>query len=315
MGVRLVVRSIEGRPVNDTRDGEIAYGFEQERILIGRGAGADVRIADLTVSERHATVALDRGHWTVVDHDSTNGTRLNGAPVTPGRKTRLTSGDVLGVGLYELSFESGIPTQPITAERTSELARRLFRTSRQGAGVGGPRLVVLAGPATGQSLEVPPPPARLIVGRDEGCQLSLDDPDVSREHMELVRDLDGVLARDLESKNGILIDGKSVAQRRLRDGDELTLGGTRLLFEEPAEEPMEALTAEQDRALSADEIPAPPQPPTESAAKAPQTAPARPSTPTAPAGPSMDADLIIYALAGVIILVSLAGLFVLMRGG
>ncbi len=234
MGVRFVISLAEGEPLPE----EVGYGFEQARIVIGRGPGADVRLPHLTVSETHATVRLDGDSYVILDNDSKNGTQVNGTRVVQGRGKRLRDGDRIDVGVYALSFRTGVVlSQPTTMERTAELARRLFRQSQQGAHVEGPRLCVLSGPETGKSLDVPPPPARLLLGRAEACQLVLPDPAVAQEHAELVRDLDGVLIKTLGSAEAPNINGQLLAQRRLRDGDELVLGTTRLLFEEPADEP------------------------------------------------------------------------------
>jgi pSer/pThr/pTyr-binding forkhead associated (FHA) protein len=313
MGVRLVIRSAEGQPLSE----ELAYDFEQARIVIGRGAGADVRIPHLTVSEVHATLRQQDDAYVILDNGSTNGTRVNGARVAGDRAKRLHDGDHIEVGAYLVQFRSGVLLQaPATIERTAELARRLFRNSQAGARVGAPRLVVLSGPNTGLSVDIPPPPSRVRVGRGEECQLVLPDEGVSREHLELVHDLDGVLLTSLDPKNGVDINQQRVTQRRLRDADELVIGTTRLLYEEPAEEPIDALVEEADRPVA----PAPAAP----AAAAVQPAPASPTPPPdvpLPAPPrrpaqrsSFDADLIIYALAAIVIAVSIAGLIALMRG-
>jgi hypothetical protein len=106
------------------------------------------------------------------------------------------------------------------------------------------------------------------------------------------------------------INGQPVVQRRLRDADELLLGGTRLLFEEPAEEPIDSLMAEPDRPL-----PPPSAPPAELPADSSpgQAAPERDSraSRSRPPPPPFDADLIIYALAAIVIAVSVAGLIAL----
>ena len=110
-------------------------------------------------------------------------------------------------------FRSAL-AQATTMERTAELARRLFRRSQAGTRVDAARIVVLNGPATGKRLDIPKPVSRALVGRNETCQLVLPDAEVSREHAELVHDLDGVLIRNLDSQNTLEINGQVVAQRR-----------------------------------------------------------------------------------------------------
>ncbi|MFI5309081.1 MAG: FHA domain-containing protein, partial [Polyangiales bacterium] len=241
MGVRFVIRSTEGNPLSE----EAAYAFEQSRIVIGRGPGADVRIPHLTVSETHATVRLEGDAYSIFDNDSKNGTSVNGKRLVAGRGKRLQEGDRIDIGIYGLAFHHQATfSQPTTMERTAELARRLFRQSQQGAGVQGPRLCVLSGPDTGKSLDVPGPPSRMLVGSAAQCQLVLADAEVAPEHAELVHDLDGVMIRAADPKRSLQINGQQLSQRRMRDGDELLLGSTRLLFEEPADEPIDALGSE-----------------------------------------------------------------------
>ena len=67
MGVRFVVRSRRGQPV----PGDIELVFDQSRVVIGRGAAADVRLPDGTISDTHATVLLRDDAWWLVDAGST----------------------------------------------------------------------------------------------------------------------------------------------------------------------------------------------------------------------------------------------------
>lgn len=309
MGARLVIRTASGRALDEA----IAYPFDQGRLVIGRGSSADVRIPHLTVSAVHATLAVDGDGYTLIDQGSTNGTRVNGEALVPGRRKLLKDGDRLDIGAYTLSFHAGeLVTQPITAERTAELARRLFRESQGTRVVAPARLIVLDGPAVGARLDIPGAPARLLIGRAEHCQLVLADPEVAREHMEVVHDLDGIRIRPIEGSGGVEIEGEKIVVRRLRDGDELKLGATRLLFEEPAEEPMQALGAEPDRTLRArdsDTTDAPTEP------KPERNDNASAALATEPRSALGDADLVIYAIATVVVAASIAGLVILMRAG
>jgi pSer/pThr/pTyr-binding forkhead associated (FHA) protein len=318
MALRLTVRSAEGRPLPE----ELRYDLEQDRVMLGRAVGADVRLPHATVSEQHAIIRLETEGYVLVDGESTNGTRVNGDKVVAGRKKRLQDGDRIDIGVYMILFEGAKPSvETITAERTAELARRLFRASQRGSQIGGTRLVLLGGPNIGKnvgtSTAIPEQPGRIVIGRAETCQLVLNDPDMSREHAEVVRDLDGVTIKNLESKNGVVVQGHVVQQRRLRDGDEILLGKTRLLFEEPADQMLLALANEADRPL-------PPEPSAVETKTSTVSKPPEPVTPSAPpARPpsqppskrSFDADLVIYSLAAAIIAISVAGILFLMRTG
>ena len=76
-------------------------------------------------------------------------------------------------------------------------------------------------------LEVPE--GQFAIGRSSECQLSLDDPLVSRRHAVLVVRGDTVEVEDLGSRNGVLINGVRVEKpTRLVDGDILTVGQQQL---------------------------------------------------------------------------------------
>lgn len=75
-----------------------------EGVTIGRSAaGADVAVADPTVSSRHARIGRSGRQWTIEDLGSTNGTSVNGEPV-PGRAT-IAPGDIVALGNVRLEVE------------------------------------------------------------------------------------------------------------------------------------------------------------------------------------------------------------------
>ena len=69
--------------------------------VIGRGAEADLRLADTGVSRAHAEVRLDGGDVRLTDLGSTNGTLVNGRRITT---TVLSDGDRIEVGATPLVF-------------------------------------------------------------------------------------------------------------------------------------------------------------------------------------------------------------------
>jgi pSer/pThr/pTyr-binding forkhead associated (FHA) protein len=63
------------------------------------------------------------------------------------------------------------------------------------------------------------------VGRNASCQLSLDDPLVSRRHALLVVSGDTVTVRDLGSRNGVLVNGEKIEGTvTVGDGDRILIG-------------------------------------------------------------------------------------------
>src|SRR5438105_5047624 len=86
-------------------------------------------------------------------------------------------------------------------------------------------LTVTSGPDRGTTVEVAS--ERFVIGRDDDCDLVLDDEKVSRHHAELRPGPDGVVVRDLDSANGTFVNGKRISEPRTLQGDErLRVGET-----------------------------------------------------------------------------------------
>ena len=75
-----------------------------------------------------------------------------------------------------------------------------------------------------QGGSVPVRGERLTLGRHSGCDVTLDDTTVSRQHAALVRRHDGWWAVDLGSTNGTSVNGTRAAEQRVRPGDRIELG-------------------------------------------------------------------------------------------
>lgn len=117
----------------------------------------------------------------------------------------------------------------ITLEVDPSLTPGMFLVSgevREGRG-GGPVGSLLL--PDGNRLAIGDDP--VTIGRLPDCEIVLDDRNVSRRHAEVRRQGNGFVVVDLDSTNGTKVNGGGVKERRLEDGDEITLGSTRIRFE------------------------------------------------------------------------------------
>lgn len=72
---------------------------------------------------------------------------------------------------------------------------------------------------------------QFVVGRSAGCQLSLDDPLVSRRHAMLVVSNEVVTVEDLDSRNGVLVNGERISGKtEVQPGDKILIGSQELLL-------------------------------------------------------------------------------------
>lgn len=92
-------------------------------------------------------------------------------------------------------------------------------------------LVIVEGPATGVHFALGSHKV-VDVGRDEECTFQIVDPRVSRHHLQVRAADDGVhLVADCGSANGATLNAiRIVAEVPLKDGDEIRMGSTKLVY-------------------------------------------------------------------------------------
>lgn len=170
-------------------------------LLLGRGGHCDLVLDVEGVSREHARVEMIGSQFVLSDLGSTNGTWLDGERV----------------GTDGMALRPGV--EVVIADE---------------------RLLWVAGDVT----QVAPPPAdvterivgfdggRLTIGRDVSNDVTLEDPNVSRWHAEVVAHEDRLELRDLGSRNGTWVDGRIVSTGTpLRTGSEIRIGSHRLTFD------------------------------------------------------------------------------------
>jgi hypothetical protein len=82
---------------SDGRQFAVAIGST----VIGRGEGAQVRLADVGISRQHARLDYDGSRMVLTDLGSTNGTTVNGNRINAAA---LQHGDVIQLGTTTLTF-------------------------------------------------------------------------------------------------------------------------------------------------------------------------------------------------------------------
>ena len=78
-------------------------------------------------------------------------------------------------------------------------------------GPGSPRKILLTKP-------------RIVIGRSTEADVQIPSTMVSRQHIELLRIGHDLVCRDLESHNGLFLNGVQVYSVELREGDTLQIG-------------------------------------------------------------------------------------------
>jgi len=70
------------------------------------------------------------------------------------------------------------------------------------------------------------------IGRGADCEIDLRDPIISKDHAKIECKDGQYTITDLESKHGTLVNDVKIKKKKLMSGDEITMGESRLRFEE-----------------------------------------------------------------------------------
>jgi hypothetical protein len=75
------------------------------------------------------------------------------------------------------------------------------------------------------------PRGATILGRSSDCHVTIEDPLVSRHHARIVLEGDRAVLYDLNSRNGVKVNGQACREpTELKDGDRLRIGTQELVF-------------------------------------------------------------------------------------
>lgn len=80
------------------------------------------------------------------------------------------------------------------------------------------------------------------IGRDKTCDLHPEGKGISRKHAEIISQYSRFLIKDLDSANGVKVNGHSVSQIILENNDSITIGNINFTFKQTIEKALNADT-------------------------------------------------------------------------
>ena len=191
------------------------YHLTGESLLIGRGRKNDIIIHDNEVSRQHCRLIQVLDDYEIHDGVSTNGTFVDGHKVDSSG-WMLYNNCIIEIG-DSITFQytqdaSPFDSNPVDAElATSDVAS--------------PFLVVTR--ASQEGITVYPLEGALIeLGRDLTNDIILQEAEVSRHHLRLIRTPSGYTIEDLGSMNGTAVNGIFVKEAYLLRTDDVIKIGT-----------------------------------------------------------------------------------------
>ncbi len=230
-----------------------------EVVLVGRDPGADLTLVDDRVSRYHAELRWENGSPWLIDLSSLNGTRINHLTVV-GRSP-LRNHDQLEFGNHQFQFEipdssdlpAGAPAEDPEPARVPEAETRKTAGISGSFGSNAPALALVWNDGAAQARRWTLSAPITTIGRDASCGVTLPDDSVSRLHAQITRQPSGYFIVDVESKNGVFLNGDQVTEpARLFSGDVLRLGDVILTVQEGTAGNPDAPAVPEGAAESAD---------------------------------------------------------------
>ena len=132
------------------------FQINQDEITIGRSDDRTICLKDPTVSTLHCKVTRSGDKVIIADAGSTNGTKVNGNPLT--EEYELQNGDIVRIGAFELLFDSEDKTMVMSIQKTQtgidinaasttqtikSVANSGFTERKQGSGLSNKLMIII----------------------------------------------------------------------------------------------------------------------------------------------------------------------------
>jgi pSer/pThr/pTyr-binding forkhead associated (FHA) protein len=220
------------------------YYFDKDMLSVGRARENDIVIENLSVSRNHLRIKKQDNKFIMTDMNSANGTIVNGVRVS---KTELVHNDEITVGKHSMVFINADDESVDASQRSAPASVPIPSEGLVGI------LVVSKGKQAGQEFRVIK--NENAIGRAGENDIRLHDWFVSKKHASITRQGDSFVLRDLDSWRGTTVNGNTVREYELKDGDEIVFGTTVLSFRRADAASLPALPA-PPRLDPEEEIPA-----------------------------------------------------------
>lgn len=203
--------------IEDDQSNKTVVNLVRDDYSIGRSEENTVRLTERNISRHHAVLRRNGSGWLLEDKNSYNGCFVNGVRVSDVH--RLDHGDLVQLGDYRLevldeSVAAGYPARGSTMPALPKSHQLLGQPDR---------LVMLAGPTPGAEFALTG--QRIVIGRGEECDVSVNHASVSRVHAEIHALGDGRYEiLDRESANGIRVNSVELQRSLIDARDTIELG-------------------------------------------------------------------------------------------
>ena len=219
---------------------EWTFTFEEDdTFAIGRdGDVCNFVIEDPMVSRKHLSITKKGDSFSITNQSTTNPAILNDEEITETKE--LNEGDLVQIGNNVFRFTTKAPQnkeenetkRPQAAPVEEEPSLTLGRFPSSTAESTSYLIKVVNGPSAGSSFALKEGESYVIGTSSENCDVLLHDLSISKNHARITLSETGEASIiDLQSKNGVFVEGKKIENDQLLQPEDLIiLGTTSLVF-------------------------------------------------------------------------------------
>ncbi len=202
--------------------------LSRDDYTIGRQEGNVIRLTERNVSRQHARLFRHKGHWIIEDLGSYNGVIVNSERIK--ERGVVKSGDTIQIGDYRLIFREVAEAESVESVIVDGDIPSVPPPPRLTTAVPGeqPKLILINGPDPGTIVSLKE--GNTVLGRGESCEVQIEDVSVSREHARIELSTDACKISDMDSSNGVRINGMPRREHYLQHGDTIELGNILVRF-------------------------------------------------------------------------------------
>lgn len=182
---------------------------------VGRGRNTDVRLKLPSVSRAHAVIALRKDGFYVFDTESKQGIYVNGEKIE--KKAKLSHGDTIAFGMEIMKFYIG--SEATGDIKNAQLSAPVHKEYTLTDIVSADEFLLEGDYAT--------------VGREEGSNIEISAPNISRKQAVLTNENGMWYLHNLSRTTPTLLNGQpTVKPTVLRAGDVIKFGDFAFVFDE-----------------------------------------------------------------------------------
>lgn len=216
------------------------YKIIKDKIWLGRDPNCDIvpAASAVMVSRRHAEIASRNNEFILTDNKSFNGTLVNGQRIAA--PTPLYHADEIQLGFNGPVLRLNAPWR-VAPKGCSLAGQRSIAVAHLGAlqdlpeQIGSKTLVVRGDLSQSSSKEQSAQPTLLMsltfggkqtlnIGRGDGSDIKLDGLQISNHHARLIKTDAGIIIEDLNSTNGIYVNGQKISRLAVTPADAVQIG-------------------------------------------------------------------------------------------